>query len=153
MKLTSRLLIPAGILLLAGCGGKTVPVEGNVTLDGEPLAGATVMFIPVKEGGQPATGLTDANGKFQLKTGNDKTGALPGEYKVVVSVAEEMKFSGGDHPDPAEVGKLMRAGARRKKTEIAKKSAVPVKYRSAGTTPFQETVPPKGKISLELKSR
>ena len=51
---------------LAGCptGGREVPdlvpVSGTVTLDGEPLAGASLMF------GGVAYGDTDASGRYEL---------------------------------------------------------------------------------------
>src|SRR5690242_6369672 len=55
-----------GILLalaagLTGCGGgagKPVKVNGLVTLDKKPLAGATILFLPAKESGKSANGLT-----------------------------------------------------------------------------------------------
>ncbi len=75
--------------LLAGCGGgpKPLPVSGVVTLDGQPVADAGVMFCPT-ENGPMATGTTDANGKFQLKTTNSR-GAMPGQYRVAISKKEE----------------------------------------------------------------
>jgi len=63
------------------------PVEGVVTLDGEVLEGASVLFHP-QAGGRPATGLTDAQGKFELKTMEDD-GAQVGMSDV--SVAKEKK--------------------------------------------------------------
>lgn len=85
---------------IAGCGGgggkpvpklaDPVPVSGLVTLDGQPLADATIMFLPELESGfHGATGRTDSSGKYELTTdiGNGKTskGAIPGKYKVTVS--------------------------------------------------------------------
>jgi len=52
-------------LVLSGCGPKgpeLAPVEGVVTLDGQPLEGATVLFH-AEGGGRPSTGTTDANGR------------------------------------------------------------------------------------------
>src|SRR5207249_327992 len=35
------------VLALAGCGGpRTKPVEGTVLLDGKPLSGASIQFVP-----------------------------------------------------------------------------------------------------------
>jgi len=39
---------------------------GIVTLDGEPLAGATVTFLPKDEDTVPASGITDEEGRFSL---------------------------------------------------------------------------------------
>jgi hypothetical protein len=84
--------------LLAGCGGsdedkwtaerpKPVPAGGIVLYNGDPVEGATVVFVP--EGHkQAATAQTDASGKFQLQTYDPGDGAVPGEYKVTVRKAE-----------------------------------------------------------------
>jgi hypothetical protein len=73
----------------AGCGSGAsisglVPVTGNVTLDGKPLAGAQVLFVPSGEGGRISAGTTDQSGNYQLVTNTDK-GAMPGMYKVAVT--------------------------------------------------------------------
>jgi len=68
------------ISTIAGCGPKgpvTTSVSGTVTLDGEPVDGASVAFVPDGEG-TPAACKTDASGKFTLKV------AL-GAHKVSVS--------------------------------------------------------------------
>jgi len=50
-----------------------VPVSGTVTLDGKPLANASIQFLPIPEpGAKPnlflstPVGMTDANGKYEL---------------------------------------------------------------------------------------
>ncbi len=73
---------------LVGCnGGKsgppTEPVSGTVTLDGKPLAQASVVFAPAGTG-QPAVGVTDEAGKYTLTTTNPKDGAVVGSYKITV---------------------------------------------------------------------
>jgi hypothetical protein len=78
------LVLAAAMPLLAGCGGKLVPVRGIVRLDKKPLEKAGVMFHAVDKG-PVASGTTDAQGRFELFTVNDR-GALPGKYKVTVSV-------------------------------------------------------------------
>jgi hypothetical protein len=65
---------------------KRVKVEGVVTLDGEKVSGVMVMFLPVKKAeGKPAFGVTDEEGTFTLSTSNPGDGAVPGEYKVVIT--------------------------------------------------------------------
>ena len=77
------------IVPIAGCseddkGPRTVPAEGVVTLDGQPIEGAAVVFID--DGGQyPARARSDAEGKFSLSAFEYKTGAVPGAYKVIVT--------------------------------------------------------------------
>ena len=81
---------------LLGCNGQptlqTEYVEGLVTVDGEPVAEATVTFVPVTEGqGASATGMTNAQGIYKLTaavTGDvaavAEAGTVPGEYHVGV---------------------------------------------------------------------
>jgi hypothetical protein len=92
---TATRLVLAGLFLVAtcGCGGsqvKTVPVSGAVTLDGQPLAGATITFQPVD--GQTIApgshGKTDAKGQYQLQvTVTRQAGAVPGKHRVRISSA------------------------------------------------------------------
>lgn len=75
------------VSLLTGCGDSgpdMAPVTGVVTLDGAPVENAAVMFVP-EAGGRPATGLTDAEGKFSLETLKPGDGALVGKHKVTVT--------------------------------------------------------------------
>jgi len=84
-----HLMLALLLTLLTGCGGgpKPLPVSGVVTLDGQPVADAGVMFCPA-ENGPMASGTTDAKGKFQLKTTN-ALGAMAGQYRVAISKKEE----------------------------------------------------------------
>lgn len=80
-------------LITTGCGDagpQLAPVEGVVTLEGDPLEGAIVLFQP-SEGGKPATGLTDAAGKFVLTTLEQGDGAQVGVNEV--SVTKELPSS------------------------------------------------------------
>jgi hypothetical protein len=82
----SRILVAFLILsvpLCGGCGGaKVVPVDGQVKLDGKPLAECAVMFTPVAHGPM-ANGTTDAEGRFQLATTN-RSGVAVGDYNVTI---------------------------------------------------------------------
>jgi hypothetical protein len=89
-------LVLAGTVLglASGCGQgpKLVPVTGTVLYRGQPLAGATVVFVPRGEPSGPAllaTGLTDAEGRFSLRThvgpAVTREGAVPGGHRVTVS--------------------------------------------------------------------
>jgi hypothetical protein len=70
----------------SGCARKMVPVEGVVTLDGQPVADAQVTFILDGEDGPAPEGKTDTTGSFSVE-------AIPGKYKVVV-----FKRQVGPHP-------------------------------------------------------
>jgi len=139
------------MLFLSGCGSKNKPVdvEGIVLLDNAPVAEATVLFIPEGDTGQPAYGMTDENGKFQLSTFKENDGAIPGNYKVTVT-----KSVPPPQPPEAEPGdsKSIVAHFRAMMDKKKVKCPLPTMYANEKTTPFHYTVPVEGKVTLELKS-
>jgi len=76
----------AALVCLAGCGGPEHPdvgrVSGVVTLDGQPLAEATVMFQPTQ--GRASIATTDSAGKYSLTYLDGVPGALLGSHKVII---------------------------------------------------------------------
>ena len=106
MTRSRRLGAPVATVLLSmamGCGDKLVPVEGTITLNGEPVAGATVLFF-AQEGDsgriQPA-GATDSQGHFALHT-KTSVGALPGKYRVSVSRILIVAVASRNRPKPQQ---------------------------------------------------
>lgn len=92
----------AMILVPAGCndGPTLVPVSGAVTLDGKPLEGATLSFVPLP-GNPVSTAGTDAtgpDGNFRM-TYDGRAGLAPGKYSVAVSKMEEDRSSGKQVPE------------------------------------------------------
>jgi hypothetical protein len=94
-----RVLVPARVAALAvalavlsGCGGGTTTVSGVVTLDGNPVEGATVLFTPESgDGGGVggSSGKTDAQGRYTLRTvADDRAGAARGKHKVTISLSK-----------------------------------------------------------------
>ena len=74
------------IVLFCGCGGtQTEPVSGVVTLDGEPLSGVRVVFHPIEGDRKNSIGTTDKMGAYSLDYTIRDTGALVGQYKVLLS--------------------------------------------------------------------
>jgi len=77
------------LLVAAGCSGRpknvAKKVTGTVTLGGQPLSGAEVIFTP-KEGGSPSMGKTDSTGAYSLvwaqNQGRKIEGAQIGEHFV-----------------------------------------------------------------------
>jgi hypothetical protein len=106
MKPMCRLwLVVAFAAVLPGCGPQVLryPVEGVVTLDGKPVKGASVAFMP-KAKGCPGIAATDADGRFALKELDRHKGVVPGEYQVVVFLAEYSKPKVRRVPNGPEVG-------------------------------------------------
>lgn len=84
---------------------KLVPVSGQVLLDGEPVGGTKVVFLPQQlfDSGnrvQPvASALTDEQGNFSLRT-TGQPGTPAGAYWVLLSKLEAPAGEGGE-PLPA----------------------------------------------------
>lgn len=145
------------VILAAGCSPSApplAPVSGRVTLDGKPLAGKTLQFLP--ESGTPGQGAgatTNASGEYKLLAARpgstrDEAGAPPGTYRVVV--VEPMfpiDLPVQDANDPNAAPAIGPAAPTRKKQEI------PAAYTKAETTPLRAEVPAKGgEIHLALES-
>jgi hypothetical protein len=135
---------------LSGCSSanKPVEVEGVVLLDNEPVAEATVLFIPDGSTGQPAHGMTDENGKFQLSTFKENDGALPGTYKVTIT--KSVPPPQPPEPDPDDPQSVM-AHFKAIKQQKKVKSPLPLMYANPQSTPFHYAVPVEGKVTLELR--
>jgi hypothetical protein len=75
-----------GAFLVPGCGKPEHPevgrVSGVVTLDGQPLADATVMFQPTE--GRASIATTDSAGKYSLTYLDGVPGAKLGAHKVII---------------------------------------------------------------------
>ena len=83
---TALALLAIGLAFVVGCGSgrpPRVPVTGVVVYRGKPLDSANVTFMP--KGGRPASGLTDAQGRFLLRTFDADDGALEGGHVVCIS--------------------------------------------------------------------
>jgi len=83
-------LVVGFLAVLAGCGPPGPDVQmitGVVTLDGQKVSGAKVIFVPEAEG-LMAAGKTDADGVFTLNASRGKKfgrGTTVGNYIVTVS--------------------------------------------------------------------
>ena len=136
-------------VVLAGCGGRgTAPIKGVLTLDGTPVADATVVFMPdPPDAGRPATGFTSADGTFQLTTFRPADGALPGSYRVLVQKTEPAKDAGAAARSAME---RARAKYEEKSIQKAQKPALPPAYAGFDTTPLRCTVPAQRPVALEM---
>lgn len=138
----------------AGCSGEeqapqvdVYPASGTVTLNGDIVADAAVLFIPQK--GPTARGRTNEKGEFVLTSYTDKDGAVAGKHAVVVT-----KTEGGDDPVSEEGDTEESASADLLVDDVAEpKSFIPAEYTSAATTSvvFEVTTDgEKNKFSIEL---
>jgi hypothetical protein len=87
----ARLLLAVAVVAAAGCNSwKTVPVSGKVTLNGQPLANASVSFQPIApegkvEAGPGSQGKTNDKGEFTLTMSTGERGAMVGKHRVMIS--------------------------------------------------------------------
>ena len=136
-------------VVLIGCGGRgTTPVRGVITLEGTPVAGATVLFMPDgQDGCRPASGFTSSDGTFRLTTFKPNDGALPGNYRVLIQ-----KTEGAKNRSAAEQSAMERARARIEERSLQKqrKPILPEAYAKFDTTPLRCSVPVTGAVPFEL---
>ena len=141
--------IAACTALVAGCGrrGPDVQyVEGVVTVQGRPLAGATVCFYPVG-GGLPGAGQTDAEGQYTLTTPNARpaAGATVGEFTVTVEKYEDLRDEFPPPPPASDAQGFARWNEEmrvivEKRRQQKPKLLTPEIYSQAATTPLKATV-------------
>ncbi|HEY2416229.1 MAG TPA: carboxypeptidase-like regulatory domain-containing protein [Pirellulaceae bacterium] len=138
-KLTHAIPLVMLLLLLAamaGCessGPQIASVSGRITMDGKPLANATVVFTP--ENGRPAGARTDENGNYSLHFTEGRRGAIPGPNTVQITTVRD--------PEQDENGKTVVPAA---------KETIPMEYNAASMLTF--TVEPKKRnvANFDLKS-
>jgi len=82
----------SAILTLQGCVPSSRPplgrVSGTVRLDGESLANATVLFTPAGQG-RTSQGVTDTQGRYELRYLRDIPGANVDQHTVRITTACE----------------------------------------------------------------
>lgn len=89
------------LLGLLGCSGTRsdlAPVTGIVTLDGEPLAQATLVFQP-EAAGPASFGLTDESGRYTMMYDEGVKGAVVGRHAVKITTFQE-RDPDADPPTP-----------------------------------------------------
>lgn len=81
-------LIAATLVCAASFGCSRGPqvgmVSGRVSYGGQPLEGLTITFDPIG-GGRSSTGVTAADGGYELRYTRDRNGALVGTHEVRVN--------------------------------------------------------------------
>lgn len=137
-----------GLLLTAaavtwGCrpaGPDVQFVEGEVALDGQPLADAMVRFMPAERTGISAAGVTDARGVFRLSATQGQRygdGTVEGTYIVTVSKSEPMRaveIPTDGSPPP----------------NVPMREVVPKVYTDTATSPLRATIA-KGRNSFRFE--
>ncbi|MDR3633257.1 MAG: carboxypeptidase-like regulatory domain-containing protein [Isosphaeraceae bacterium] len=84
----TRFLLGVTLAFLGGCGDggpSLVPVSGTATVNGKPLEGASILFVPEPNNKLGLVGLATSgpSGSYTAVT-NNQPGLVPGNYKVKV---------------------------------------------------------------------
>ena len=91
---SSSLLWSAIIICLGGCGGTGIPtasVTGTITLNGQPIQGVEVTFVP-KTKIRPSVGITDAKGRFKAQFVERQSGVALGPCVAQLSIFREGNY-------------------------------------------------------------
>lgn len=98
-----RFFIAGGLAAtVTGCFGPRVvkyemlPVEGLVTMEGQPLTDAEVMLDSMD--GPRGFGVTDDSGKFTVTTRQFGSGLPAGTYRVFIGGSEKTRIGGAGGP-------------------------------------------------------
>lgn len=130
------------LILLVGCGGggAELPVNGIVTMDDQPLAGAAVTFYGDQATGSlGGTGRTGSDGKFVILGAKGQKGLVAGTYKVTVS-----KLAGAVSDEPVIAAP----------SEADLKKDLPAIYSDPQKTTLSYSVTGDGKpIEIKLSSK
>lgn len=100
------------LVVALGCGGpKFAPVSGKVTLNGKPMGGATVSFLPRApkgslEAGPSSVGKTNGQGEYTLEAASGDKGALVGTHRVSVSLIDP-EVGDRDTPRPKKTYQVL----------------------------------------------
>ncbi|WP_417390529.1 carboxypeptidase regulatory-like domain-containing protein [Gimesia sp.] len=154
-----------------GCtGGSDVDlgtVSGIVTMDGKPLSSAIVIFVPEK--GNPSSGRTDADGKYDLIYLGNTRGAILGSHKVKITSREpdeldqeidgDTDFANVDLSETFEIasppvesdGDVTKRRPVTTSKEKGKKEPIPARYNSQ-TELLKKVTAGENTIDFDLKS-
>ena len=143
----SRLLsvLPLAIAaLFVGCGSpySLHPVTGKVTLDGAPLVNASVTFHPAGTEGQPASGVTDANGAYRIRDVRPDAdfGAEVGEYTVTIYWAPPPAVDTSKMDSSSPEYEKMAASLGSQANAKVEKNPFPQAYQNPSSSGLKATV-------------
>jgi len=118
---------------------RLVPVEGKVTLDGKPLEGASIGFLPPT--GSAGGSDVGPDGSYKITTMGFE-GLPAGEYTVQIS------YKMGTDGKPQSLGQQF--SLVQPDSMIGAKELLPKKYSDFGASELRATIPPEGATNLNF---
>jgi hypothetical protein len=120
------LVVVAVLVTAAGCSDgrfEIAPVSGVISINGEPIKDAHINFEPRASGedglaGVGSYGDTDSEGRYELKTLDNETGAVVASHRVTIRT-----FVGEGGPNGS--------------TKVIRKELLPKKYHSSSKLTFE----------------
>lgn len=138
------------LVFMVGCPKKDprqkdlVPAAGKIFYKGEPVEGASIVFLNENKEKQGGSALSGPGGAFVLSTYGPADGTLPGKYRVTVSKSEYVSAVSDD-----EMLRLEREG--KDVPGGTTKHYVPEKYGDRTKTPLEIEIPPQGNKEIKLE--
>ncbi|WP_417382731.1 carboxypeptidase regulatory-like domain-containing protein [Gimesia sp.] len=154
-----------------GCtGGNDVvlgSVSGVITMDGEPLSNAIIVFVP--DEGNPSSGRTDELGKYDLTYLGNSRGAIVGSHKVKITSRDpdeldeeidgDTDFANVDMSETLDIasppvesdGDVTKRRPVTTSNQKGKKEPIPARYNSQ-TELIKKVTAGENTIDFELKS-
>jgi len=135
----SRLgLVAIVCCVLTGCGRGSSspslsPVSGRISVEGVPVSEGVVTFVPLPNSGTSGPAFTAdirEDGTFELQGPGGASGAIPGQYRVVIQTPP---ISSAELMQSPRTGKL-------KRSDYVQNSPIPKTYQSPQSTPIKVTV-------------
>ena len=144
--------VPLLIGLVSGCGSSGPPkpavvaAKGKIAVDGTPLVGAKLFFVPEGTGAKDAAAASDASGNFELVT-EGIPGAVPGRYKVLVQYyvkpdGSPFALAQSDADAGMDLDQFVAMGQA--------KLGIPKRYSTRETTDLQVEIPAIGTEAIDL---
>jgi hypothetical protein len=126
----SCVVFGSAVLAALGCQKERefAEVEGTIKLEGKPIAGIEVLFLPDAEKGNKgntSSGMTDKDGRYRIRNDRDqKDGTVLGAHRVVLIDSYANRDPSGLSNPP---------------------SRIPAEYADAGQTPLKDVEITSGK--------
>lgn len=153
MGIRSALFLIGTLLLAPGCGSSEVrlyPVKGKVSGGQGSLKGVVIVFQPVDPASLGSSGVLGEDGAYTLASGDGRSGATPGKYKVTFALSGDsmqaaMKEMAKNPPKAGPSGGQMPptpggASAAGKMPAMNVNLPFPQAYSAASTSPKEVEV-------------